>query len=80
VSGSAPLDAGLDFDRRVNRRRRRGERQILRGIVPRIDPQQGHQVAEALDEGRRGFHAAVLAAVMGDAMQSPWAGSTLQHP
>jgi hypothetical protein len=61
VGDLAPGDAGLELDRgRLHGSCSRRERQILRSIVARVDPQQGHQVAEALDEGRRGSHAAVL--------------------
>jgi FixJ family two-component response regulator len=61
VGNLAPRDAGLELDRhRLYSGGGRRERQILRGVVAGINPQQRHQIAEALDEGRRGVHAAVL--------------------
>ena len=54
-----PLDAGLDFYRlELHRSDRSGEGQILGGIVPRLESEESDEVAEPLDEGGLGVHAA----------------------
>ena len=58
VGDDAPGETGFDIDRlRLDGGTGRGQGQILRRVVSRVDAQQDHQVAEPLDERRLGVHA-----------------------
>src|SRR4051794_2255748 len=58
VGNDVPLDARLDLQRLGLDGGSRGrQREVLRGVVPGVDPQERNQVTEPLDERRLSVHA-----------------------
>ena len=80
VGDDAPGEAGLDIDRLgLDGSTGRGQGEVLRRVVPRVDAQERHQVAEPLDERRLGVHAPASGARVGETSASCIAPSRLSQ-
>ena len=76
VGNDAPLDAGLDLNRiALHCRHGGGEGEVLRGIVPRVHPEERDQITEPLDEGGLGVQAQASGTAGGPAKVHGGAGA-----